>query len=666
MSDNFSQELIQDVSQTLEALGAITEDETTFRLLIQSFRAQDHEGFRDLLTRFKLLDRCHLVCQWLCAKHCELICLELCGPPPKDPPQLELREFGELIGKITADQKLLDRLAGAVIERDELTFRAIVEKLGIERYCHYVCHWICSIRCNLVCEILCSPEKPVYIVGCVHLLPALQQAGAAVTRLLADERTLAAVEKGIQARDCEIVRIALERTGYQGVCHWICRWLCVWRCVRVCTTLCRPFPVTPIDDMLPEIHDFARALAKLKQDPKSVAALLTAIDTEDTDSYAKLVKKIGFERFCHQLCFWVCRLWCRRFCWCVCPPPRPRPWFTHVGHFHIYADIDGASGLTNKPVLGHGGPDFGFFSCLELRGFCPYDSPDAPGAPMRYRFLYERSGSRTSLIGNLLCPVIVGSRTIYWDINGTGLEETFQTVMIAGSGATLDPTPLPALPPGTPWGAPPTHIIVPDADGWITVDPNTLGGGFAGALIGFNSTTALPDGDPLPGVAAGAQVPAANIKNGVDLTIIFEATRVGGPTSPPDYTNTLGRIHINNWREVRLLDLLQFHSGGGTPCSPLSTDLDIEYTADHELMRSWKVDIVTAASIPPLSLPSGTNTRSAGANTAFGTHHEDISKWPTCSYTVVLTTRRALTSGIFDDDADQISMTFCIGLGGRG
>ena len=315
-------------------------------------------------------------------------------------------------------------------------------------------------------------------------------------------------------------------------------------------------------------------------------------------------------------------------------------------------------------MLGHGGPDFGFFGCLELRGFCPEDSPDAPGVPMRYRFLYERGGSRTALVGNLLCPVIVGSRTIFWDINGTGLEETFQTVMVAGSGATLDPTPTPVLPPGTPWGAPPTHVVVPDADGWITVDPNALGGAFNGPLVGFNTTTPLPDGAPSPGVPAGQQVPAANLRNGVDLALIFEATRVGGPVTPPDYSNTLSRIHVNNWREVALLDLLQFHTGGGTPCSPLSTDLDIEYTADHELMRSWHLSIVTAASIPALSLPSGTSTRSGGANVAFGTHHEDISTWPTCSYTVVLTTRRALTTGIVDDDADDVRKTFCIGRRG--
>lgn len=661
MNEIFDQELTQDVTQTAEALGKIAQDETTFRLLIESFRAQDQEEFRELLTRFNLLDRCHLVCKWLCSKECALICFELCGPPLQDTPELNLRDFAELTVKISSDREVLARLVGAVTERDERAFKAIVEQLGIGRYCHYICHWICSVRCRLVCEILCAPDKPLYLIGCTHLVASLQQAGAAITRLLADQRTLAIVEKGVLARDCIIVRTALERAGYQGVCQWICYWVCGWRCVRVCILLCRPYPSIPIENELSEIHAFAQAVGGLLTRPELVARLVEAVENENTEAYAELVNKLGFERFCHQLCFWLCRLSCRRFCLCVCPPPRPRPWFTHVGHFHIYGDINPANGLTNKSVFGHGGPDYGFFSCLELRGFCPLNSPIAPGTPMRYRFLYERGGSQIPLVGSLLCSVIVGSRTIFWDINGTGLEETFQTVIIAGSGATPDPTPTPLLPPGTPWGAPPAHVIVPDADGWISVDPNALGAAFSGALIGFNTTVPFPDGDPAPGVVAGVQVPAANLKNGVDIALIFEATRVGGPISPPDHTNTLSRIHINNWNEVTLLDLLQFHSGGGTPCSPLSTDLDIEYTTDHELMVAWSIDILTAATIPALMLPSGSSTRAAGANIAFGTHHEDISSWPSCSYTVRLTYQRALTTGLIDDDADDIRKTFCIG-----
>ena len=376
------------------------------------------------------------------------------------------------------------------------------------------------------------------------------------------------------------------------------------------------------------------------------------------------MSELGLKRFCHQLCHWLCRLSCRRFCQCVCPPPVLRPWFTHIGHFDIYSDIDPVTGLTNKGLAyagltSNGGPGFSFYNCLELRGYCPVASP-TDGTPMRYRFLI--AGSNSPITGSKVCNVDAGTRRIPWPQNVGGIANafnvlTFQTLSIEGSPA---PDPVPPA-PGTPWYGPSKHVIVPDPDGWIAVDPASISGGFT-TLIGFNTTTPFPGGDPLPGIAAGVAVPPANLKNGVNAGIIFEATRVGGPASPPDYTNTLDRVHINNWDEVRLLDLLQFHSVGGSPCSPLSTDLDIEYTTDHELMAEWGISIETAASIPALVLPSGSSTRGGGANIAFGTHHEDISSWPTCSYKVNLTTRRALTTGLIDDDANTIYKTFCIGL----
>lgn len=664
MAEEFFEELLEDVVTTAQALGPLAEDEMVVNLLVQSYRAQDHDTFHSLLERFDLTQRCGLICRWLASKHCTLVCMELCGPPPEDEVPLDLRRFGEILQKITANQGLLDRLAGAVIERDEAAFRAILEKLDLMPYCHYICTWICRIRADLICELLCRPDRPLYLIGCVHLVPVLQEAAAAVGRLLKAPRGLAEIEKAVLSRDCNAVRVAIERAGLQGVCRWICLWICVWRCVRVCIFICRVIPPEPIDREIPEIIDFARAVGKLADQPEVVRKLLTTFDSGDAKAFAEVVKELGLTRFCHQICFWLCRFWCYRFCICVCPPARPRPWFTHVGHFHIYGDIDNTSGLTNKSVLGHGGPNYGFFSCLELRGFCPAFSPDASAVPMQYRFLYDQGGTPTPMVGSLLCPVIVGSRTIYWDVNGTGLEETFQTVMVAGAGGTLDPTPPPAVPPGTPWGPPPTHVIVPDSNGWIRVDSDALGAGFNGALIGFNTNTPFPGGDSLPGVAAGAQIPNANLKAGVDLEITFEATRVGGPLSPPDYTNSLPKIHINNWDEAALLDLLQFHTAGGTPCSPLSTDLDIEYSADHELMASWRIDIITAAPGLPITNPlvNGTATRDAsGSHTAFGTHHEDISSWPTCSYTVRLRTRRALTTGLDDASHRDVPKTFCIG-----
>ncbi len=113
-------------------------------------------------------------------------------------------------------------------------------------------------------------------------------------------------------------------------------------------------------------------------------------------------------------------------------------------------------------------------------------------------------------------------------------------------------------------------------------------------------------------------------------------------------------LHVNNWAEVRQLNLQQFLDPGVTGCTPLTTALDILYTADHEQIASWQLSITTAAPVAIPPLPGGTTPRGG-----HGTEHLNIAAWPPCSYTVHLTTRRALTNGETDDDADTTRVTFC-------
>jgi len=333
-------------------------------------------------------------------------------------------------------------------------------------------------------------------------------------------------------------------------------------------------------------------------------------------------------------------------------PPFDDPLFTHVGDFHIYGDINGATGLTNSLVLGHGGPNYGFFGALKLRGYCP---KLISGTQARYRFLYEdlaAPGTLVPLTGSLLYPVLLGARLILWDTFGTGLAWTFQSIYVQGTGATPDPTPTPAVPPGTPWGAPPAHIVNPDANGWIAVDPSALDGGFYGPLVRFNTTQVLA-ALGAPGNGAGNAV--ASPKNGIDLRIIYEAGPVSAsPSGPVAFTNNLGKIHINNWGEVNLLDLQEF-AGGGDPCSKITSAINIQYSTDHELLHSFSIGISSAAMFPPPPpLPSGIGPRGA-----FGTHFVNVAAWPNCAYIVSLSTLRRLTDGENDDSTKTVQKVFC-------
>ena len=106
--------------------------------------------------------------------------------------------------------------------------------------------------------------------------------------------------------------------------------------------------------------------------------LSLAVGTQDDKSFAAIVTELKLQRYCIQLCHWICFVRCRRFCIRVCPPIFNHPWFTHVGDFDILGDFDPGTGLTNK-AHGHGGPNYGFFGGLSLRGFCPKVLARIPG-----------------------------------------------------------------------------------------------------------------------------------------------------------------------------------------------------------------------------------------------------------------------------------------------
>ena len=368
-------------------------------------------------------------------------------------------------------------------------------------------------------------------------------------------------------------------------------------------------------------------------------------------------------------------------CFCVdlCVKDVPvvtHAWFTSVGDFGIYSDINHLTdGLTSHAMPfgfpnAHGGPGYGFFGGLKLVGDCPTLYPTG-GPAMRYRFLTEVLGSGTGLLpvtAGQIIAVKVGTRPIVWNVSGTPTPiVTAQDIWVAPSGATpgtvAPPTPAPIAPLNSPWGPIPPAIMVPDADGWVPIDPSATNGGFSGPLLRLNSNSIVPGG-PAPGSAPpppppqpGAGNPVAAPVSGKKIRIAFQAEPLTGATlATPTLTNEVENLFINNWSDVNLVNLAQFVGAGDTPCSGLVNAVDIQYTADHELMAAWSLGITTAATVPGgiPALPSGTVPRGAAS-----TFHIDITAWPSCSYLVSLSTTRKLTDGEVDDSGHTNYVTFC-------
>jgi hypothetical protein len=194
-------------------------------------------------------------------------------------------------------------------------------------------------------------------------------------------------------------------------------------------------------------------------------------------------------------------------------------------------------------------------------------------------------------------------------------------------------------------------VIVPDGDGWIAVDGDALDGGFYGPLVQLDTNKIVPGGTA-PGSGAGN--PPADPKTGATVVLIFETT-----TDPTDPSKTARQsdtvaLRINNWHEVRELDLVEFAEGSAGPCTGLTSTVTPKSTVDHELIASWSLKMSSAAS--PWSAPSLPNGTSNVAATHPGIA---VGTWPPCSYVLALSSARALTDGEHNDPGNQTIRTFC-------
>ncbi|MGZ8437853.1 MAG: hypothetical protein ACXWXR_04855 [Candidatus Limnocylindrales bacterium] len=160
MTDASIEERLDELRDTAEAVGKLAEDKEAFARAVEAFRAEDVDAFRDVLGRFDLLERCHLICRWLCSKHCVYVCFKLAGPvrdAPNELPIEEVRRFATVVAEISADRALLERFVDVVAREDAGGFQALVKERKLQPFAHQLCHWLCSVRCRFVCRKFCPP-----------------------------------------------------------------------------------------------------------------------------------------------------------------------------------------------------------------------------------------------------------------------------------------------------------------------------------------------------------------------------------------------------------------------------------------------------------------------------------------------------------------------------
>ena len=253
MSDMLaSRDLASRLAQTATEIGLLAKDATEFNALLTAFRADSGERFSAILAKFQLRPFCYEICRWFCSKECVLRCIEIAGLPTTAISVDIIPQFAQVIGKITADKAIVQRLADVIDKADPNAYSALLKDLQLEAYRHLLCHWACAVRCRLRCRLVCAPVP----VPVKQFAGELSLAGAAIARISANTSLKNVIAASI-ALNCKQVTDLL---GGFSDCILICEWICSWRCVLVCLPLCLQFPPNK-DTSVAEILAFAEYLS---------------------------------------------------------------------------------------------------------------------------------------------------------------------------------------------------------------------------------------------------------------------------------------------------------------------------------------------------------------------------------------------------------------------
>lgn len=648
-------DIIRDLLEESAAVGQLAAQDKLFNEAYLAYRKEDREKFQAILKELKLPVRCHLVCEWIRSKECFFHCHRFCGPPNFDQKPPDPRQVAEAVARILVDEKHAREIAGILQKGDVKAFQNFVKTHKLEPYCHVFCHWLCLVRYHLLCRWLCTigpVERP-------DLAQEILTAAHAIEALLKHKKAFDQVLAASEAADAEKFAVALRDAGLYHFCRFICIWFCSWRCMWVCLRFCRPFKLPEIKDEVREALEFAKAMQPLVQHPADLLALNAALRAGNSEEFAALLKRLKLDRYCIQLCHWICVLRCRVFCFeGPCGHEGLYPQFTSIGGYDYNADINsavGGNGLTK--VDGRA-----FFSILRLNGILPQT---LGGQPMEYRF----ETAPTDALGNLAggwTPVLPGqiARTVigHWEHFVPLPVPHVQTKKYTVNGA-VGPNELVAT-------------IAPD--GWIKVpqenDFMAPAGAFSsnGDMIELISKSLAPfTSKSEAGVLAGG-APAHPLVQDVYFAIRMRvrstavAETDGGTCTHIAVDNTLydnitlhpdwdGGLQPAGQFAVRMLDIAELIAH---PCSLIINNLTVQFTAAHPNLGGVNVHMDGPGGPYAFTLPA------AGTGEWFGIATPNgwtVATLTPCAYLITLQVNLLLTDGDNYPDPVYDQIAFCKG-----
>lgn len=622
------------------AIVQLASNDKLLRQVVDSVACGDGEEYRAAISELKLNAFCYLLCHWVYSIIYDRVCHVVCSPDRPLPGDAvsEIQAAAKEISALLKNEKALDVIGQAAVAPNCETLKSAIDQFGIASQCRHICRLICSWRHVWVCREICTLRTPVP-TGFYGVEEARNFALAS-RQLAAQPRALADLVSAVQSRDAQAYSTIIGRFGLEPYCYQICAWVTSVTCHEFCYCVCPPSAFPPLFTQVGNFDIYSQI------DPTSGLT-----NTQVPHPFPIKMPFGGGPNFAFYN-----QLQLGGHCPATSPafPGQPMMYrFLYATNLTTLASPITSATQTSIVVPSSAGiPAIG--SNISV---CYSDSPYETAEIMTVTAVstttwtvtrgvdgtaaaaFVPAGATiainpTPMISEVDLPVLVGQRTITWpNPSLIGSSPTLENVYV---GPGTDPPPPTALP----WYAP-AHYIAPDpVTGWVNVDQNLVAGGVS-IFLNFDSadvTTASCEIPPpcfaQPGSApAGTAVLPGNQGVGTDLAIIFQATRQTVP-SPVDYSNSLCRIHINNLPEVNNLYLVEFETPGTTCCTPINSDLSIQFTTDHEMMYSggWSLGIDSCAAIPPLTNPlDPTTTISAVSTTLTASINNSVTSIPVAS-----------------------------------
>jgi hypothetical protein len=651
------------------AIAKLSANEKALRRVVDAVACGDAAQYQAAINEAGLGEFCQPICYWICAVSSEEICQISCHPHPLpvSDPLIALRVAGESVGKILKNEKALDAIGKAAAVADFDKVQSSVATLGSGEDCSIFCRIFCIWWRVWVCRTLCELPPPIYTGP--YAIEEAQSFALAAGRLAKNPRALGDLVNAALSRDAEAYRAIVGRFGLGPYCWQLCGWICSGICFEFCIRICPP-PVE-YEPVFTQVGGFD---------------IYTQINPGSGLTNTSLAPTLNMPwgggpnfAFYNELQLGG-----------TCPVYSPISPSTLMQFRFLYAasttTLPAAINASQTTITVPAGattpatPNFEVAVCncadngatgetmivtsvsgttwTVTRGT---GGTSAAAAPAGATLLI----GLTPITGPLVnTPLQVGQRIISWPANLLGLAgppvSTFEPVYV---GYGTDPT-APTL--GSAYISP-AHYLEPDPSmGWVQFDSALLTPDIqvflnfnsAGVVVGGCSLTTPPCIGTPGGAPAGTA--ASNPGAGSDLAIIFQATRQG--VSAIDYSNSLCKIHINNWSEVNNLWFTQYAAGC---CTPIDSTLSVEFTVDHEQMAagSWSLGISSCLideNLTPTTSTVGPPAVTVSGRGGYGQINVDTSLWPNCSYTVELATRPGLTTGVYDNQGIPNPLTFAI------